>query len=226
MPTNSGEENRISLEIEGDEHSEKNRICVKNAFVVNTLFSDTLHIDENGGRWSVGGVDFQLTYDAHDNIIENIKLTRSDAKNLPAAEKDKIILHRSGNIITSVGGYVQDDILPDSITELENGDYEMIYGEQRLVFSAKDTTDTDGCIHDIRLSVDGYSSKFDDDAVRLVPFRDMLICDNGDITDGHLPDKIEAISDTEFHFTYGDEVFSLTWEETSKGITNSKYTKI
>ena len=50
MPTNSGEEKRISLEIERDEHSEKKRICVKNAFVVNTLFPDTLHIDENGGR--------------------------------------------------------------------------------------------------------------------------------------------------------------------------------
>lgn len=226
MPTNSGEGKRISLEIEGNAHSEKKRICVKNAFVVNTLFPDTLHIDENGGRWSVGGVDFELTYDAHDNIIENIKLTRSDAKNLPAAEEDKIKLHRSGNILTAVGGYVQDNILPDSITELDNGDYEMIYGEQRLVFSAKDTTDTDGCIHDIGLSVDGYTSMYDDDAVRLVPFRDMLICDNGDITDGHLPDKIETISDTEVHFTYGDEVFSLTWEKTNKGIKNSKYTKI
>lgn len=201
-------------------------LTVTGGMAVDTLFPDTLHIDENGGHWTVGGVDFTLTFKKGGNVIDNIKLTRSDADNLPAAEDNKIRIHRSGNVLTAIGGRVYAGVLPDSITELDNGNLQMLFGEQKIIFSARDTTDTDGSIHNINLDVDGYSSAYNADAVRLVPFRNMLICDNGYFTDGQLPDKIETISDTEVHFTYGDDVFSLTWESTGNSKKNIKYTKI
>lgn len=217
----------IKIRAEGEADTGQKRLYVENAFVVDRLFPDTIRVkaDKNGGSWSVGGVDFFLSFNRLENSIDTINLERSDEVSLPIAEEDKIALHRSGHILTSVGGSILDGILPDSISKLDNGDKEIVIGEQKLVFSARKTIAEDNSIHDVNLSVDGYSSDFDDAAVRLVPFGNLLICDNGDLVDGRLPDKIERISATERYFYYGEEVFSLSWVKTDRGITNIKFEK-
>jgi len=40
----------------------------------------------------------------------------------------------------------------------------------------------------------------------------LVICENGAILDGAMPDKIISVSDTEKRFVYGNRVFKLTWK--------------
>lgn len=40
----------------------------------------------------------------------------------------------------------------------------------------------------------------------------LVVCENGAILDGAMPDKIISVSDTEKRFVYGDRVFKLTWK--------------
>ena len=102
-------------------------------------------------------------------------------------------------------------------------DIEMLYGTQQVQFNADYNN---GVLSDMFMTVDGEKLEISEDgSVSLKQQGDILLCEGGDLF-SDLPDRIHIVSDTEIHFTYGDEVWAITYDLTDDGLKKVKKTKL
>lgn len=130
------------------------------------------------------------------------------------------------NALTLIGGAMVDEKPYDIANIKLNGsaiDIKMLYGAQQVQFNADYNN---GVLSDMSMTVDGEKLEISEDgSVSLKQQGDILLCEGGDLF-SDLPDRIHIVSDTEIHFTYGEEVWAITYDLTDDGLKKVKKTKL
>lgn len=200
---------------------------------VDTVLPPIVHKTKSGDdytfTWTENGIDFTLSYTKSGNDKINIKLERSDDSDKDNdAKTNGMYIEKKGSILTIRNGSALDGILPDSIeTTSDEGSIckTIKLGEQKVVFSATRSGDD---IISPKLTIEGYTINDNDALQTLVKFGNLLVCDNGSLFDGMLPDKILRTSDTSVKLIYpaDNTALSLSWSKDGKTLKDIKLTKL
>lgn len=211
----------IDLEMDGKV------LCVKGGATVETPLHGTYTKikDENRILFESEQLSNYLCWDWDGDDIVNCKRELVKGEFSKTIE-NAVYFDHTENALTLIGGAMIDEKPYDTANiELNESaiDIEMLYGDQQVKFTADYNN---GVLSDMLMTVDGEKLEpSEDGSVTLRQQGDILLCEGGDLF-SDLPDRIHIVSDTEIQFTYGEDVWSITYDLTADGIKNVKKSKL
>lgn len=211
----------IDLEMDGKV------LCVKGGSTVGTPLHGTYTKikGENRILFESEKLSYYLCWDWDGDDIVNCRRELINGE-FPKPIENAAYFDYTENALTLIGGAMVDEKPYDTANIKLNGsaiDIEMLYGAQQVQFNADYNN---GVLSDMFMTVDGEKLEISEDgSVSLKQQGDILLCEGGDLF-SDLPDRIHIVSDTEIHFTYGDEVWAITYDLTDDGLKKVKKTKL
>lgn len=211
----------IDLEMDGKV------LCVKGGTTVGTPLHGTYTKikDENRILFESEQLSYYLCWDWDGDDIVNCKRELVKGE-FPKPIENAAYFDHTENALTLIGGAMIDEKPYDTANiELNESaiDIEMLYGDQQVKFTADYNN---GVLSDMLMTVDGEKLEpSEDGSVTLRQQGDILLCEGGDLF-SDLPDRIHIVSATEIQFTYGADVWSITYDLTADGIKNVKKSKL
>ena len=202
-------------------------LCVKGGSTVGTPLHGTYTKikGENRILFESGKFSYNLCWDWDGDDIVNCRRELINGE-FPKPIENAAYFDYTENALTLIGGAMVDEKPYDTANIKLNGsaiDIEMLYGTQQVQFNADYNN---GVLSDMFMTVDGEKLEISEDgSVSLKQQGDILLCEGGDLF-SDLPDRIHIVSDTEIHFTYGDEVWAITYDLTDDGLKKVKKTKL
>lgn len=202
-------------------------LCVKGGSTVGTPLHGTYTKikGENRILFESEKLSYYLCWDWDGDDIVNFRRELVNGE-FPKPIENAAYFDHTENALTLVGGAMVDEKPYDTANIKLNGsdiDIEMLYGAQQVQFNADYNN---GVLSDMFMTVDGEKLEISEDgSVSLKQQGDILLCEGGDLF-SDLPDRIHIVSDTEIHFTYGEEVWAITYDFTDDGLKKIKKTKL
>lgn len=202
-------------------------LCVKGGSTVGTPLHGTYTKikGENRILFESEKLSYYLCWDWDGDDIVNCRRELINGE-FPKPIENAAYFDYTENALTLIGGAMVDEKPYDTANIKLNGsaiDIEMLYGTQQVQFNADYNN---GVLSDMFMTVDGEKLEISEDgSVSLKQQGDILLCEGGDLF-SDLPDRIHIVSDTEIHFTYGDEVWAITYDLTDDGLKKVKKTKL
>lgn len=211
----------IDLEMDGKV------LCVKGGSTVGTPLHGTYTKikGENRILFESEKLSYYLCWDWDGNDVVNFRRELVNGE-FPKPIENAAYFDHTENALTLIGSAMIDEKPYDTANiELNESaiDIEMLYGDQQVKFTADYNNDV---LSDMLMTVDGEKLEpSEDGSVTLRQQGDILLCEGGDLF-SDLPDRIHIVSDTEIQFTYGEDVWSITYDLTADGIKNVKKSKL
>lgn len=211
----------IELEINGKV------LCVKGGATFGTPLQGTYTKinDENRILFESEQLSYYLCWDWDGDDIVNLRRELANGE-FPEPIENAAYFDHIENVLTLIGGAMIDEKSYDIANIELNGssiDIEMLYGDQQVKFTADYNNDV---LSNMLMTVDGERlDPSEDGSVTLRQQGDILLCEGGALF-SDLPDRIHIVSDTEIQFTYGEDVWSITYDLTADGIKNVKKSKL
>lgn len=202
-------------------------LCVKGGSTVGTPLHGTYTKikGENRILFESEKLSYYLCWDWDGDDIVNCRRELVNGE-FPKPIENAAYFDHTENALTLIGGAMVDEKPYDTANIKLNGsaiDIEMFYGAQQVQFNADYNN---GVLSDMFMTVDGEKLEISEDgSVSLKQQGDILLCEGGDLF-SDLPDRIHIVSDTEIHFTYGEEVWAIKYDLTDDGLKNVKKTKL
>lgn len=202
-------------------------LCVKSGSTVGTPLHGTYTKikGENRILFESEKLSYYLCWDWDGDDIVNFRRELVNGE-FPKPIENAAYFDHTENALTLIGGAMVDKKPYDTANIKLNGsaiDIEMLYGIQQVQFNADYNN---GVLSDMFMTVDGEKLEISEDgSISLSQQGDILLCEGGDLF-SDLPDRIHIVSDTEIHFTYGDEVWVITYDLTDDGLKKLKKTKL
>lgn len=202
-------------------------LCVKGGSTVGTPLHGTYTKikGENRILFESEKLSYYLCWDWDGDDIVNFRRELVNGE-FPKPIENAAYFDHTENALTLIGGAMVDEKPYDIANIKLNGsaiDIEMLYGAQQVQFNADYNN---GVLSDMFMTVDGEKLEISEDgSISLSQQGDILLCEGGDLF-SDLPDRIHIVSDTEIHFTYGDEVWAITYDLTDDGLKKVKKTKL
>ncbi len=202
-------------------------LLVKGGGTVDTPIPGKYTPDEKANRlvFESDKLSYAITWEEDGDDFINFKreILRGE---LPKPIKNTAFVEHTENALNLIGGSVIDGKCFESAVVYDSKDgtvIEMKYGDQTVTY----TTDVEnGIVSNGSMTVDGKTLEISEDgSVTLEQQGDLLIFKGGSVF-SELPDRIHFVSDTEFHVTYGKDVWAVTCEDTDDEIKNVKKTKL
>lgn len=211
----------IEFELDG------NVLSVKGGLTLGTPLNGTYTEikEENRILFESDKLSYYLCWDWDGEDLVNLRRELVKGE-FPEPIENSAYFDHTENALNLIGAAMIDEKVYDAANIKLNGsaiDIEMLYGDQQTRF----TLDyNNGVFSDMSMIVDGEKLKLSEDSsVTLRQQGDILLCDGGALF-SDLPDRISCISDTEVHFTYGEDVWAITCEFTDDGLKNVKKFKL
>lgn len=211
----------IDLEMDGKV------LCVKGGSAVGTPLHGTYTKikGENRILFESEKLSYYLCWDWDSDDVVNFRRELINGE-FPKPIENAAYFDYTENALTLIGGAMVDEKPYDTANIKLNGsaiDIEMLYGAQQVQFNADYNN---GVLSDMFMTVDGEKLEISEDgSVSLKQQGDILLCEGGDLF-SDLPDRIHIVSDTEIHFTYGEEVWDIAYDLTDDGLKKVKKTKL
>lgn len=202
-------------------------LCVKGGSTVGTLLHGTYTKikGENRILFESEKLSYYLCWDYDGDDVVNFRRELVNGE-FPKPIENAAYFDHTENALTLIGGAMVDEKPYDTANIKLNGsaiDIEMLYGAQQVQFNADYNN---GVLSDMFMTVDGEKLEISEDgSISLSQQGDILLCEGGDLF-SDLPDRIHIVSDTEIHFTYGEEVWAITYDLTDDGLKKVKKTKL
>lgn len=162
-------------------------------------------------------------WDGEDLVNLRRELVKGD---FPKPIENALYFEHTENVLTLVGGAMLETKSCDSMTVHKSKCgtvIEMVYGNKKVIFKADLNNNV---VSNITAAVDGNAlEQSEDGSVTIRQQDNLLICEGGDIF-SKLPDRVHKVSDTELHFTYGNEVWAYTCDLIPNGFKNVRKFKL